>query len=71
MYLTKNSQLGSKSLVVKNSIRNSNRGNIVLYSVNLDVFSIAIEFLTTNDLDSGRVLDVFLQRVGTARGKNL
>ena len=24
------------------------------YSVNLDVFSIAIEFLTTNDLDSGR-----------------
>jgi len=25
---------------------------IVLYSINLDVFSIAIEFLTTNDLDS-------------------
>ena len=54
----------SKSLVVKNSIRiekisyvsrqklNSNRENIVRYSINLDVFSIAIEFLTTNDLDS-------------------
>ena len=27
---------------------------IVLYSINLDVFSIAIEFLTTNDLDSWR-----------------
>ena len=31
---------------------NSKRENIVLYSINLDVFSIAIEFLTTNDLDS-------------------
>ena len=31
---------------------NWNRENVVLYSINLDVFSIAIKFLTTNDLDS-------------------
>jgi len=37
---------------------NSNWENIVLYFINLDVFSIAIEFLTTNDLDSG-VLFIF------------
>ena len=40
------------SLVVKNSIR-IEKISYVLYSINLDVFSIAIEFLTTNDLDSG------------------
>jgi len=40
-----------KSLVVKNSI-GIDRENIALYSINLDVFSIAIEFLMTNDLDS-------------------
>ena len=39
----------SKSLVVK---------NIVLYSINLDIFSVAIEFLTTNDLDSGEYHEV-------------
>ena len=35
--------------VVSHQKLNSNRENIVLYSIKLDVFSIAIEFLTTND----------------------
>ena len=43
----------NKVQVVSRQKLNSNRENIVLYSINLDVFSIAIEFLTTNDLDSG------------------
>ena len=38
--------------VVSRQKLNSNRENIVLYSINLNVFSIAIEFLTTNELDS-------------------
>ena len=38
--------------VVSRQKLNSYRENIVLYSINLDVFSIAIEYLTTNDLDS-------------------
>jgi len=42
----------SRAQIVSRQKLNSNRENIVLYSINLDVFSIAIEFLTTNDLDS-------------------
>ena len=34
----------------------TNREKIGLYSINLDVFSIPIEFLTTNDLDSAAML---------------
>ena len=36
--------------VVSRQKLNSNRENIVLYSINLDVFSIVVEFLTINDL---------------------
>ena len=36
--------------VVSRQKLNSNRENIVLYSINLDVFSIAIEFLTIKRL---------------------
>ena len=39
--------------VVSRQKLNWNRENIVLYSINLDVFSIANEFLMTNNLDSG------------------
>ena len=45
-------QQGTWVQVVSRQKLNSNRENIVLYSINLDVFSIAIEFFTTNDLDS-------------------
>ena len=45
-------EIGARVQVVSRQKLNSNRENIVLYSINLDVFSIAIEFLTTNDLDS-------------------
>ena len=38
--------------VVSRQKLNSNRENIILYSINFDVFSIAIEFFMTNDLDS-------------------
>ena len=44
--------LKARVQVVSHQKLNSNRENIVLYSINLNVFSIAIEFLTTNDLDS-------------------
>ena len=57
---------GSKSLVVKDSIRiekisyftisRTPLSKGVLDYINLDVFSIAIEFLTINDLDSGHSL---------------
>ena len=39
--------------VVSGQKLDSNQENIVIYFVSLDVFSIAIEFLTTNDFDSG------------------
>ena len=39
--------------VVSRQKLDSNGENIVIYCVSLDVFSIAIAFLTTNDFDSG------------------
>ena len=41
-----------KVQVVSRQKLNSNRENIVLYSININVFSIASKFLTPNDLDS-------------------
>jgi len=39
--------------VVSRQKLNCNRENIEVYRVKYDIFSIRIEFLTTNDLDSG------------------
>ena len=54
---TRHLQVGveTRVQVISRQKLNSNREKIVLYSINLDVFSIAIEFLTTNDLDSSLV----------------
>ena len=46
-------EIGAWVQVVSHQKLNSNRENIVLYYINLDVFSIVIEILMTNNLDSG------------------
>ena len=56
---------GSK--IVSRQKLNSNRENIVLYSINFGFFLIAIEFLTTNDLDSVFVTTLLGYRLVTCR----